>query len=132
MKSGSSRRVLVVDDDDDLRETIAQVLADEGWHVDGSPDGRAALSKLHGLQAKAQPLPDLILLDLMMPVMNGQQFRVEQLGDPHLACIPVILMTAGRNGSDIDGDEGLPRLRKPFSVEELLGALGATAPGALR
>jgi CheY-like chemotaxis protein len=84
--------VLVVDDDADLRRTLCEVLADEGFDPVGVADGAAALAYL-----ERSPSPAAILLDLMMPNMDGWSFREEQLRDPRLAKIPVIVMTAHRN-----------------------------------
>src|SRR5690349_16993945 len=83
------RRVLVVDDDADIRETVSLILEDEGYEVQSAQDGAAALGVL-----RAGPLPDVILLDLMMPVMNGWQFREQQTRDPRLAAIPVVVLSA--------------------------------------
>jgi CheY-like chemotaxis protein len=119
-----AKRVLVIDDDEDLRDTITQVLVDEGWDVEGCGDGRVALARLRD---ETRPLPDLILLDLMMPVMNGWRFRVEQRGDARLGSIPVVLMTASREGRGDSGHERLARLRKPFNVDELLAVVEKVA-----
>jgi CheY-like chemotaxis protein len=83
--------VLVVDDDLLTREVLALVLGAEGYRVTTADDGRAALDQLrHGDH------PDLIVLDLMMPGMDGWRFREEQLGDARLADIPVIVCSASR------------------------------------
>src|SRR5690606_13804277 len=81
--------ILVVEDDQDIRESVVEILEDEGHRVSAAADGREALERLQ----RAQPRPDLILLDLMMPVMNGFQFREEQLKRPELAGIPVVVDT---------------------------------------
>jgi CheY-like chemotaxis protein len=81
--------VLVVDDDFDLRETLADVLQDEGFTVATAADGLAALDYL-----RAGNRPAVILLDWMMPHCDGAQFRAEQLSDTALAGIPVVLLTA--------------------------------------
>ena len=75
----SSRRVLVVDDDRDIRELLVELLGGEGYLVSSAADGRQALWEAHAHR------PDVILLDLMMPVMDGYQFRAAQLDDPDLA-----------------------------------------------
>jgi len=87
--TGASAAVLVVDDDYDLRETLSDVLQDEGYSVATAPDGRVAIDYL-----RAGHRPHVILLDWMMPRCDGAQFRAEQLGDPALAGIPVVLLTA--------------------------------------
>ncbi|HTP51147.1 MAG TPA: response regulator [Anaeromyxobacteraceae bacterium] len=105
----SQKRVLVVEDHKDMREALAEVLALEGYHVSAVPDGEKALREARRL------LPDVILLDLMMPVMNGLQFRAEQLRDPLLAAVPVIVMSA----FDIEVTAAA-RLSKPFQIDDML------------
>ncbi len=85
--------MLVVDDDDELRETVSELLELEGFEVRAARNGREALAYL-----RANPAPRAIVLDLMMPVMNGQEFRAEQLRDEALARIPVVLLTAAYDG----------------------------------
>src|SRR5262245_12172367 len=82
--------ILIVDDDPDTGEAMSEVLAHKGFKVALAADGQRALEALRS----ADPLPDVILLDLMMPVMNGWQFRRAQLEDPQLASVPVIVVTA--------------------------------------
>ncbi|HET9597571.1 MAG TPA: response regulator [Anaeromyxobacteraceae bacterium] len=110
-----SKAILLVDDDEALRETLAEVLEDEGHAVECATDGADAMAKLRGGLR-----PDVILLDLMMPVMNGWQFREAQLADAELASMPVIVITAGRPERAIDARK---ILKKPFDVEELLLAI---------
>lgn len=108
--------ILIVEDDAELRESMIDVLADEGHRVTAAGDGLQALAALAG-----GPLPELILLDLMMPKMNGAQFREEQLKNPLWASIPVVVLTA-----QIVGDHERERLRahafiaKPFEIAALL------------
>jgi len=78
-----SAPVLVVEDDRDVRESLVAVLEDAGYRVMSAADGRAALDLL-----RAGPRPAVILLDLMMPVMDGFEFRAEQVRDPSLADVP--------------------------------------------
>jgi CheY-like chemotaxis protein len=109
--SPSRARLLLVEDDADIRETLSDALGWEGYEVELAIHGRAALDRLaHG------PRVDLILLDLMMPVMNGWEFRRHQLADPELAGIPVVVLSAS-SPEACHPDRYLP---KPFSVEELL------------
>jgi CheY-like chemotaxis protein len=91
--TGEAHKVLVVDDDDELRESLTELLAYEGFDVTAARNGREALDYLH-----EHPRPCLIVLDLMMPVMNGQEFRAEQLRDRQLADIPVVVLTASHDG----------------------------------
>src|SRR5947207_15447872 len=81
--------ILIVEDDFDIREALTQILEDEGFQVRCASNGREALEV-----ATSGPAPRLILLDLMMPVMNGWQFRAEQLKDPRLAEVPVLVISA--------------------------------------
>jgi CheY-like chemotaxis protein len=82
--------ILIVDDDLDTGEAMSELLAYQGFEVALASDGQSALEALRS----ADTLPDVILLDLMMPVMNGWQFRRAQLDDPQLASVPVIVVTA--------------------------------------
>jgi CheY-like chemotaxis protein len=106
--------VMVVDDDDDIRETLAGLLEDEGYGVAAICDGRQALDALEG-----GLLPRVILLDLMMPVMDGAEFRRAQLADPALAGIPVILKTAAGLEPIRRGDYS-EVLRKPLKIDRVL------------
>jgi two-component system response regulator MprA len=108
-------RVLVVDDEPMVRETLGQVLSDEGYVVDLAVDGEAALERVHAAR------PDAILLDLMMPGMNGRQFLQALRDDPAYTNIPVLLMTAVHglevNLATLGASEVV---EKPFNVDELL------------
>src|SRR3954447_13296865 len=84
--SGSSRRrILVVEDDQEILGTLSGLLEEEGYEVQSVVDGRDALHRLRGGLA-----PELIILDLMMPGMDGWEFRTIQRADPALADIPVV------------------------------------------
>jgi CheY-like chemotaxis protein len=85
--------ILVVDDDLDLRTTLCELLQEGGFETVGAAHGEEAMSLL----TPAHPLPALILLDLMMPVMNGWQLIEALRQTPRLAAIPVVVMTAGRS-----------------------------------
>lgn len=103
--------VLVVDDERDIREAVSEVLADEGYEVRDAEDGAQALTKIR------EHHPDVILLDLMMPRMNGWEFRAAQKDDPELSGIPVIVVSAlGR----VAGLDAADFIQKPFELEELL------------
>src|SRR5690242_13684488 len=86
--------ILVVDDDRELRDTLREVLEDLGYSVDAAVDGLDALSHLGGASRR----PDLILLDLQMPNLDGEGFRNQQLKRAEIAEIPVALLTAAREG----------------------------------
>ncbi len=108
------RPVLIVEDDDDLREMMAQLLTLEGFRAETAPNGRAALDYL-----RRDDLPDLILLDLMMPIMDGWEFRRLQSEDPRLADLPVIVLSALEppKTSDLGG---ATFLTKPLDFDRLL------------
>ena len=112
MKEG---RVLVVDDEPMLRETLGNMLSDEGYVVDLAVDGEDALDRVH------QVRPDAILLDLMMPGMNGRQFLQALRDEPAYADVPVLIMTAV-HGLEVNlANVGASELvEKPFDVEDLL------------
>jgi CheY-like chemotaxis protein len=84
--------VLVVDDEADIRLVLRELLGDEGYAVVEATYGREALAYLQA----AHPAPCLILLDLMMPVMSGWEFLRARQGNPLVAAIPVVLLSAYR------------------------------------
>jgi CheY-like chemotaxis protein len=109
--------VLVVDDDADVREATQLVLENSGYSVQTARDGRQALEILR----KSPERPCLILLDLMMPVMDGWRFRVEQQHDAALAPIPVVVLSGAtdthRSADSLCADE---HISKPVSLDRLL------------
>jgi CheY-like chemotaxis protein len=116
-------RILVVDDDPDIRSALVGALGEQGYTVEVAPDGREALLRL-----SSGPSPDAILLDLVMPVMNGWQFRARQLALPAFAAIPTIVMTAIGNleRAAISADLVLP---KPIRLGQLCEALRRCVSG---
>jgi CheY-like chemotaxis protein len=105
--------ILVVDDDPDIRDSLREVLEDEGYDVTSVGNGREALDYLK----QASPRPCVILLDLMMPVMDGWQFRKEQKQDPEIADIPLVVITAtGKRPVLIDAAE---LVMKPLDLTRL-------------
>ena len=117
MNAARTAAILVVDDDDDIRRSVVETLEDEGYRVVTARNGQEALDLLRN----SLPAPSLILLDLMMPVMDGRQFRAEQLKDPALAPIPVVLVTAHAFATQ-EARELTPHghLEKPFELRDLL------------
>ncbi len=105
--------VMIVEDDEALRESVCELLEDVGYTAICFENGRVALERLRAAADK----PALILLDLMMPGLNGWQFRDEQLKDPALSGIPVIVMTASRDLRNISADEVV---YKPLKLDRLL------------
>jgi CheY-like chemotaxis protein len=117
----SCQGILVIEDDVDILRAVVQVLEDEGHTVRAAENGRVALA---ALRAPDAPLPCVILLDLMMPVMDGWAFRAEQLRDPTLAHIPVIVLTADGNAAEKAAlMNGAGALRKPVELLTLLAAI---------
>ncbi len=113
--------VLVVDDERDIRDAIAELLTDEGYEVEGARDGAEALEKARDCH------PVVVLLDLMMPGMNGWEFRARQRGDPELSRIPVIVVSAlGK----VPGVDAAGYLQKPFELDDLLSAVRRHARAA--
>jgi DNA-binding response OmpR family regulator len=107
--------VQVVEDDPDVGEILEMILHAEGYAVLRAQDGREALEQLR--EAK----PRLILLDLMMPGMNGWEFRAEQLRDDALARIPVVVMTgAGDDAARVAELKADAYVQKPVELDELL------------
>jgi CheY-like chemotaxis protein len=118
-------RILIIDDDSDIREVVGEALLFAGHEVATARDGREGLVKCRQFR------PTLILLDLTMPVMTGWEFRAAQQRDPALAGIPVLVVTALGHDPDIDVSAVLA---KPFRLEDLLahvrrlaGEAGASA-----
>lgn len=110
------RTVMIVDDDFDVRESITDVLEDEGYCVVSAVDGLDALAVL-----RRDPPPDLILLDWMMPRCDGAHFRAQQLQEPALASIPVVLLTADLRVQDKQRSLGTAGfLTKPVQLDDLL------------
>jgi DNA-binding response OmpR family regulator len=113
--AGKGGRILIVDDEPMVRDTLGQVLVDEGYVVDTAVDGEDALDRVHDAR------PDAILLDLMMPGMNGRQFLQALRNEPAYAHVPVLIMTAVHglevNLASIGASEVV---EKPFQVEDLL------------
>lgn len=115
--------VLVVDDDVDVRDTVADALEDDGYVVLRATNGQDALLQLEG-----GARPHLILLDLMMPEMDGWTFRAEQRRVPELAAIPVVVFTAHANPREAADQLGAAgALRKPLRLGELLAAVAQHA-----
>ncbi len=108
------KRVLIIEDDAPIREAIAEVLEMEGYSVSQARDGREGLR-----EARERP-PNLIILDLMMPNMNGLQFRAAQNEDAALADIPVIVISAVATEPWAELEGVAARFPKPFDTAGLL------------
>ena len=112
-------RILLVEDDADSREAVRDILEDAGHTVATAQNGREGLSWL-----EQQPAPDLILLDLMMPVMNGWQLMSELSRNDRLHPIPVVLLSASGDLATKARELGaVGYLRKPLDLDDLLAAV---------
>ena len=119
-------RILVVDDEDMIRDSLIEYLDENGYRATGAVDGRDALTKLAAVDRR----PCVILLDLMMPVMDGQTFRAKQLLDPELASIPVIVLSAHQAVAKVAHGLNLAdHLAKPFKLDDLLRLVHKHCPG---
>lgn len=116
----SRKLILIVEDDDGIREALQELLEFEGFDVVGARDGQIAIDFL-----KASPrLPQLVLLDLMMPRKDGMGFREEQRQDERLKHIPVVIMSADGNVAEKKARAGAAEyLKKPVEMDVLLAAV---------
>lgn len=114
--------ILVVDDDMDIRSVVSELLSDEGYQVRTAVNGRDALATLSSWQ------PDVILLDLMMPIMDGWTFLTTQQSNREIRCIPVIVMSASHSLSR-DGERLAVAdiVAKPFEIDTVLSKVAALA-----
>src|SRR5258705_13854073 len=108
------RRLLLVEDDGELRTSLSELLLSDGYDVVEASNGSEALDCL-----RKTPAPDLILLDLMMPVKDGWQFRVEQKRDPAIASIPVVAFSADDTPKAVAIDAEA-YITKPFQYPALV------------
>jgi CheY-like chemotaxis protein len=109
-------QILIVDDDSDIRETLSELLEGEGYVCSGAAHGNEALRYL-----RERPAPALILLDLMMPVMDGFDFRAAQLDVADWRQIPVIIVSASGRSRQAARDLGAAGyLEKPIDIALLL------------
>jgi CheY-like chemotaxis protein len=111
--------ILLVEDDESIRQMVRDVLNDEGDAIEVAADGEAALSYLH----RCKQLPQVILLDLVMPGMDGIQFLHMQHTNPRLAQVPVILFSASNQLQQVAQTFNAAYVRKPFDITELLALM---------
>ena len=121
MACGFKPTLLLIEDAPDIQEVLSELLTDAGYEVIAAAHGGEGLDRL-----RSGPPVHLILLDLMMPVMDGWRFREEQLHDPSLASIPVVVISANanQNGRPIHADAVVP---KPVDIDQLLKTVDAYA-----
>ncbi|HET9795395.1 MAG TPA: response regulator [Thermoanaerobaculia bacterium] len=113
------KRILAIDDDADFREGLTDVLDELGYRVRTASNGKEALETL-----RREPVPDVILLDLRMPEMDGRAFRRELAGDERLAEIPLVIVSGSR---EVEGEArslgAAAVLPKPFGIQKLLESI---------
>lgn len=120
-----SCKVLIIDDDDDVRESIIALLNNEGYDAAGARSGLAALTTM----TWQRYLPDVILLDLLMPAMDGEQFHAVLQKHPEWSRIPILLCTggAGHVGLAVFGV-----LEKPFDLDRMLALVKSACASRTR
>jgi two-component system, chemotaxis family, chemotaxis protein CheY len=118
----SGATVLVVDDEDSIREFVSLALCDEGYNVETAPNGAVALELAERLQ------PDLILLDLRMPVMDGWQFLAAYRETPQPHSRVVVLTAARESANGAEDIEADAFLAKPFDLEQLFDLVQSLPP----
>ena len=116
-----SRGILLVEDDEDIRETLREFLEDEGYEVTAASNGQEALDRLQ----PSADLPCFVLLDLMMPVMDGWTFLERIASDSRLARLPVIVSTSAPDRAP----KGRQVIPKPVDLLEVLGVVRSYCSG---
>jgi CheY-like chemotaxis protein len=114
-------RILIVEDEPDIRDAIAEALADEGYFVECAGEGAAALEQIHTLP------PALAIVDLMMPGMDGYGFVRECRADPRRAGMKIIILTASRS-TQLASMPADAIVAKPFDLNELIDMIMRFAP----
>ena len=123
---GTHGQILLVEDDRSIRDVLCGILEEEGYAVTIAEDGRRALDHL-----RSGGMPDLIILDLRMPIMDGWQFRAAQKADPVLATIPVLAISADGSAKAAAIDAAF-YIRKPLSTGALIDAIRSILADAER
>lgn len=112
-KTNTCNSILIVEDDEDIREVIVDLLESEGYHTSTAGNGREALDLLGSIKK-----PCLVLLDMMMPIMNGREFLDEVMKDSRLAPLPVLVVSAIADKTNTYGSIGY--LKKPIDIDVVL------------
>ena len=110
-------RVLIIEDEFLLRDDLAQTLRAVGYEVSEASNGRT------GLEAMRRDRPDVVLLDLFMPVMDGAQFRAEQLKDPSLASVPVVIVSGHADERQVRSLGAVDFVGKPVDERALMSII---------
>jgi CheY-like chemotaxis protein len=117
--------ILVVEDDEDIRTAMIDVLESEGYHAMAAANGKEALELLY--QSKK---PCLVLLDMMMPIMDGREFLEKVKEDTYLAPIPVLVVSAIADKTDTHGAVGF--IKKPVDIDMVLKIVGRYCSDAVK
>ncbi len=117
------RRLLLIEDDFALRAHLSELLMQEGYYVGCAADGAEAVRRL-----QKEPLPDAILLDIVLPRMNGIAVRQAQLGSPALRAIPTIAITSLHDRTPMEGLDFAAVFRKPVDFDLLMRTLTRLCP----
>jgi CheY-like chemotaxis protein len=121
----SQNYILVIEDDQFIRDLMREILEGEGYNVATANNGQDALDQLR----KTDHLPFLIMLDLMMPIKDGFTFRKEQQSDPRLQNIPVIVLSADRHMTTRQDElQATDYLKKPASIDDIVDAVRRKLP----
>jgi CheY-like chemotaxis protein len=123
IRNSCCQSILVVEDDDDIRNVMIDVLESEGYHAEAASNGKEALDLLHTINK-----PCLVLLDMMMPIMNGREFLDKIMEDAVLAPIPVLIVSAVADKTNTKGAVGF--LKKPVDIEMVLKMVDQYCNGA--
>jgi DNA-binding response OmpR family regulator len=117
---GSAKKILIVEDDESIREALMDLLQGEGYLISVAANGQIGIDFLR----QAEELPSLILLDLMMPVKDGFTFREEQLGDDRLNKVPVLVMSADPTMlTKKDRLKANVYMKKPLEISQMLRSI---------
>lgn len=115
-----NKRILLVEDDQDIRDTLIELLEGEGYEVFFAENGQVGLDRL----TEGAVLPNLILLDLMMPIKDGFQFCAEKDANPKIAHLPVVVMSAdGHVRENQQRVNALAYLKKPLDIYEIINTV---------
>jgi CheY-like chemotaxis protein len=118
--STDARSILLIDDDEGIREALGELLREEGYDVDTAANGLEAMRWL----TEHRPSSCVLLLDLMMPVMSGGEFLGRKQTDPLVSPYPVVIITASANANGFDRTPDVKAcLSKPIEMPELLAAI---------
>ncbi len=115
--------ILVVEDDSDIRNALVDMLESEGYHAESAENGKEALDLLHTIHK-----PCLVLLDMMMPIMNGREFLDAIVKDSYLAPIPVLVVSAIADRTTTKGAIGF--VKKPVDIDTVLKVVNQYCEGA--